>query len=68
MKKVLVGWRAKDMNGWWYLYAPTNKPGITAGLKTQWTNEDNNFHLRDHPEQPEVPWKDSLEPVYAEVE
>ena len=57
-------WVAKEKNGNWFSYVV--QPFLTEdGWKA-----DNRYSfspLKDHPEQPEIPWEDSLKPVYIEV-
>ena len=67
MTKIQIGWKAKDGNGEWTFY--TLKPFIHESRPDEWVCLDSEtpHTLYSHPEQPEIPWEDSLQPVFIEV-
>ena len=67
MTKIQIGWKAKDATQYWYIYDYEKDHAEPFPCDGKWDHVGDYFQLHDHPEQPEIPWDKSLQPVYIEV-
>lgn len=64
MAKIQIGWKAKDENKKWKFVIDDRKPW---NREHYWDSDERWHNIPDHPEQPEIPWEKSLQPVFIEV-